>query len=141
MSKILNDLFGIEHSIIECSPYDPLEKIAGGWNDSIEFKTAVSEGMIEMWNTDYGLSRRKLASLNQRQEPEKYISAGHKGMCHSGDMRKKIGAARLGKKLSEDDKQYIKCNYLNGMGVKVIAKNLGFSATGIRKHIKTRNIT
>lgn len=140
MSKKLDDIFNIEYSNVEYSDYDPSERISGGWNDCPEFKKAVSEGMTEMWNTDAGVCLRKTKSLIQRKMPEKYISFGHKNLIHDEEIRKKISESRRGKKFSEKDKNYIKENYVNGMGIKTIAKNLGFSATAVRKHIKVRNI-
>jgi hypothetical protein len=140
MSKKLDDIFEMEYSHVEYSEYDPSEKISGGWNDCPEFRKAVSEGMIEMWSTDAGKVLLKSKALVQRNISERYITNGFLNKSHTDETKIKIGNARRGKKLSNEDKTYIKNNYLSGIGIKTIAKNIGFSHTAVRKFLKTRGI-
>lgn len=115
---------------------DCYEPIPHGWNDSKTFRKAVSLGMEQYHTTEEAKSQRIRNSIIMRNN-ERCISRGNFGNKHTENAKKmqRIGG---GRRMSSEEKSKAIIMYNKNIGVKAIAKEIGFSAQAIRKLIKAQ---
>jgi hypothetical protein len=136
----LDALFGIQHNSsinynIEDDMIEPSE--GENWSQSKVFRMAVSEGMKEYHHTKEGKQQRVRLAEQNRVDSERFAVCGNAGNSHSEETRKKIALGRQGnRRLSDQDKDYILTKYDQHIGIKTIAKQIGFSPTAVRNFIK-----
>lgn len=132
----LNEILGINCSFDwdEQEMLDRCEPIEGGWNNCKAHSISVSLGMKEMWDTDEGMELRKEKSFAQRGD-DRFAVRGNTGKSHTEETKRKqsLGANR---RMTEEEKTKAVCLYNTGIGIKTIAKQVGFSHTAIRRLVR-----
>ena len=136
MSIYLSKIFNVEHIDIDYDDWSNCEPIEGGWNNCKSHSISVSLGMKEMWNTDEGRKLRKKKSLLQRND-KKFAVCGNKGKKHTEETKRKHALSYL-KRMTDEQKEEAKKLYNKGIGIKTIAKSIGFSHTAIRRLVKSQ---
>jgi hypothetical protein len=132
----LNKIFGIKGLFEwnEQEMWEQCEPIESGWNNCKAHSISVSLGMKEMWNTDEGWKRRKEMSFSQRGD-NRFAVCGNAGKSHTEETKRKqsLGSKR---RMTEEQKKEAVSLYNKGIGIKTIAKQIGFSHTAIRRLVR-----
>ena len=132
LDKILN----LESLDIDYSNYkEQVEPVDDGWNNSKTFRKAVSEGMKEYHSSDAGKKKRKRLAIEHRKRSDEFIVKGNAGNTHSEETKNKIGAS-CKKRMTPEQKSLMYELYNKNIGIKTIARQIGFSPTIVRRYCK-----
>jgi DNA-directed RNA polymerase specialized sigma subunit len=106
------------------------------WNNCKAHSISVSIGMTNWHKSEEARDIRK-SNAEAMRGNQACAVAGNTGNTHSEETKRAI-AKKSGRRMTEDDKKTVlRLYYEELVGTKLIAKQIGFSQTAIRKLIKS----